>query len=458
MSEGFQTVLSNPGTTEPGSFCIQDIPSVEELLQLEGRPRLPSEGCLQTGLDPILPICLPPLLPHHSSFERTGVTESRQVDFNRTSMAVPDMVPRSLIQSNSSTHFTSKVTLTAEESSRGDSSFASKRHLKPSGLASVGQKLAVSGVPENACKLMLNSRREGTTRHYESSWKQWILWCNTRGVDAFTCPINEVLGYLASLFDKNLQYRTIGSHRSAISAYHEPIDGFAVGSHPQVSRLMSGVSNLRPPQPKYGFTWDVEMVLDLFRSWPDNLSEKQLSMKTITLLSLVAISRGAEIHLLDLNYLTPKKGHYRFRLAGLVKNVKEGDTPDPIDFYEHEADVRLCPIKTIDSYIAMTKPWRNEEGIPSTFFLSFKSPHKPISTSRLAKWLKETLTTAGVNTNIFTSHSIRGAASSKALLSGLTVKQVLDHGSWSNESTWQRFYHRKIESNAKKFQDSVLGL
>ena len=87
-------------------------------------------------------------------------------------------------------------------------------------------------------------------------------------MDAFDCPLNEVLSYLASPYERNLQYRTIGTHRSAISAYHTPVDGFKVGSHPQVSRLMSGVFNLRPPQPKYGFTWDVESVLDLFRSWP----------------------------------------------------------------------------------------------------------------------------------------------------------------------------------------------
>ena len=105
----------------------------------------------------------------------------------------------------------------------------------------------------------------------------------------------------------------------------------------------------------------------------------------------------------------------------------------------------------------MTEPWR-PKGEPSVFFLSYVSPHKPISKPRLAGWVKEVLKLAGVDTQIFTAHSVRGAASSKAFLHGLSVREVLDHGSWSRESTWQRFYHREVDSTAKKFQQGILKL
>ena len=65
---------------------------------------------------------------------------------------------------------------------------------------------------------------------------------------------------------------------------------------------------------------------------------------------------------------------------------------------------------------------------------------------------------ADVDTKVFKAHSLRGASSSKALLSGLSVKEVIDHGRWSQESTWQRFYHKKVDSASKKYQDSVLML
>ena len=65
--------------------------------------------------------------------------------------------------------------------------------------------------------------------------------------------------------------------------------------------------------------------------------------------------------------------------------------------------------------------------------------------STISRWLKETLVLSGVTKILdFGGHSTRSASTSKAELSGLSVKEVLDRGSWSNESTWQKFYHKEI--------------
>ena len=63
-----------------------------------------------------------------------------------------------------------------------------------------------------------------------------------------------------------------------------------------------------------------------------------------------------------------------------------------------------------------------------------------------------------LDTNIFQAHSLRGASTSKALLKGLSVKEVVDHGKWSLESTWQKFYHKRVDSASKKYQDCILKL
>ena len=94
--------------------------------------------------------------------------------------------------------------------------------------------------------------------------------------------------------------------------------------------------------------------------------------------------------------------------------------------------------------------------MPSAFFLSFIAPHQPISKTRLAGWVKEMLQWSDIDTSIFQAHSLKGAASSKALLKGLSVKEVLDQGNWSRESTWQKYYHRQVDSRPKKFQEGAL--
>ena len=68
--------------------------------------------------------------------------------------------------------------------------------------------------------------------------------------------INYILKFLAELFEKRLEYRAIETHKSAISALHDPIGDIPVGNHPRVSALISGILNKRPPQQMHSFIWD----------------------------------------------------------------------------------------------------------------------------------------------------------------------------------------------------------
>ena len=80
---------------------------------------------------------------------------------------------------------------------------------------------------------------------------------SSKSVNLFSCPFDSVLLYLSDLYEKGLQYKTLNSHRSAISVMHLPIHNVCIEAHPLVSKLMKGVFNLRPAAPKYLKTWDV---------------------------------------------------------------------------------------------------------------------------------------------------------------------------------------------------------
>ena len=95
----------------------------------------------------------------------------------------------------------------------------------------------------------------------------------------------------------------------------------------------------------------------------------------------------------------------------------------------------MCVMKCLDAYLDRTKVWRNGK---NQLLMSFIQPHKEVCTSTISRWLEETLVLWGVTEILdFGGHSTRSASTSKAGLSGLSVKEVLDQGSWSNESTWQ---------------------
>ena len=107
------------------------------------------------------------------------------------------------------------------------------------------QHLARKGISERASNLILSSRTEDTNSNYCSSWNKWASWCDKQNIDPFRCTLEWVLDFLAELFEQDCQYRSVCSHRSAISALHEGIDGKSMSENPQVTSLITGIFILR---------------------------------------------------------------------------------------------------------------------------------------------------------------------------------------------------------------------
>jgi len=150
-----------------------------------------------------------------------------------------------------------------------------------------------------------------------------------------------------------LEYSTVNGHRSAISFYHEPVDGFSIGKHPKVCNLLRGISRERPPIPRYVFIWDVQSVLDKFNGMPDNenLSLKDHSLKIITLLGLTAPNRGSELTKLDTKLMGKSDTTYMFQLTKPVKHFKQGKKNPPIEFRKFDLNKKLCPVHALDVHI-----------------------------------------------------------------------------------------------------------
>ena len=178
-----------------------------------------------------------------------------------------------------------------------------------------------------------------------------------------------------------MECRTIGTQRSAISAFHDSIENIRVGSHPRVSVLMPGIFNMKPPQPKYSFIWDVESVLDFPRKLRGNdlLSEKLLTLNVSMLLSLLSASKVSEITNLRVDYLTKHSCVYTFAFPHLTKTCQRGRKPHlNLKFYNFPSDSKLCVWKAIDSYLGKCNVWGVGE---SRFLVSQIKPHKPVSPS-----------------------------------------------------------------------------
>jgi site-specific recombinase XerD len=74
--------------------------------------------------------------------------------------------------------------------------------------------------------------------------------------------------------------------------------------------------------------------------------------------------------------------------------------------------------------------------------LSYIIPHNPVTSSTLARWIKDILQLAGIDTETFSAHSIRRASTSEALRQGISISEILNMADWSQENTFSKFYYR----------------
>ncbi len=205
---------------------------------------------------------------------------------------------------------------------------------------------------------------------------------------------------------------------------------------------MRGIFRMRPTLPRYAFTWDPELVLNLLQTWGPSqfLSLKNLSFKLVTLLALCQPKRVSELAAFDLSFVQKSDAAWCFHLPLMTKTRKIGALPDKAVYSFFPLDSILCPVRTLQEYEARTASFRAST---SALLLSYRAPHKPITSQTVSRWITSTLASAGIDVTVFKAHSTRSAATSKVLSTGFPLQKVLQAGAWSDKSnTFARFYFR----------------
>ena len=443
------------------SICLSTLPPVSKLSFVEARSILQGSGCNATPLVTTTrtqSVCVPSICYDSKGLEQGLEGSSTYNDSDHAGVAVANLVSWvAPTVCDKPANSTSSTQLTIERES-GKASPNRDKQPKISGMENLRKSLVNTGLSKSAASLIASSRRSGSNANYDSAWSKFIGWCDWKQIDPIQCPINFILDYLAELSDKGYAYRTINSHRSAISAYHGEIDGRPVGQHSKVCALVKGVFNQNPPQPRYNFTWDVQTVLRFIKSsWgqSESLTDKELTYKLVMLLALTSASRACTIHCLDLKFMSKFKHFVQFQFGKLHKGWKVNKSSPVVKYYEFKADRDLCVTTTLQVYVDRSEAWRDAN--KTQLLLSFIKPHKEVSRSTISRWIKETLKIAGINTEIFKGHSSRSAASTGAGLAGASTSDILNMGSWSSECTWQKFYNKPILTAEESFQNKLLG-
>ena len=232
-------------------------------------------------------------------------------------------------------------------------------------------------------------------------------------------PVELVANFLTEKFQSGLAYLTMNVYRSAISAKHSLVQGLPVGQHTMIVKLLKGMFNEKPPQPKYMGTWDAAVVLD-------HMSLRDLSLEVCMLMALTSASRASELHKLKISGMLDKGEEIEFHIAELKKGRKVGDRPLVVRFVQYEAEPNLNVVQCLRAYLEATEGIRAPGVEGEQLLISFKLPHGALAKSSVARWLKMNMQEAGIDTKVFQAHSTRAAATSKTESLGLSVQQIMD--------------------------------
>ena len=409
-------------------------------MQLETGPNGVSHGCVSTELVNREELCVSPILSNHA-LPCEAESGRGRVDLCHSSVTNSGLVPKHTAYVNCPSSASPVDAQTSLRSSRAITPSSCQSHPSTSRVACVRQSLQARGISGDAAKLILAAWRPGTNAVYNPAWNKWHSWCDEREIDSFCPTLANITAFLAHSFDKGLEYRTINTYRSALSGVLPPIEGFPVGQHPLVVRLLKRILNLRPALPRYQQAWDVNVALDFLRSLPTNeaLPLSTLSQKLALLLALTAPKRSSELKMLDLRFMCFLPEGVVFQLPGLTKTSSDIKS---VFFAKFDDCEKLCVVHCLQSYIERTKAFRQPlaPDIACQLFVSYHRPQKPVKSCSIARWIKTILMRAGINTNVFKSHSTRSASTSKA--SGVPLEEVLRMADWSGTSAFIRFYYR----------------
>lgn len=228
------------------------------------------------------------------------------------------------------------------------------------------------------------------------------------------------------------------------------------GQQPLVKRFMKGIFELRPSLPRYSDIWDISSVFNFIRNQPDvcNISFKELSYQLTFLLLILSGQRCQTIQLLAIDNLNVNDDQCIFYIGSNVKQTRPGTHVAPIVFNSYTHDKKLCIIQHIKEYLQRTEKKR-----PPTckqLLISLLKPHRPVSTDTIARWCKQFLASAGVDTKKFKAHSTRAASTSHLASNNIEVSSILKAVGWSNERTFQTFYHKQLEDPTFNFGSALL--
>jgi integrase len=304
------------------------------------------------------------------------------------------------------------------------------------------QALSRRGLQPASLEIMIASLSQSSLKQYDVALKKWWNFCSSKSINIYQPTIPQIIDFLTEMFNKGCQYGTLNTYRSALSL----ILGTTISLDENIHRFFKGVFRLRPTLPKYHLTWDTNDVLSHLGSlYPnEDLSLEVLSKKTCILLALTTAQRVQTLSKINIKNIHSLNGVIIIKIPDFIKTTRPGCKQPVLRLPFFIEKPNVCPAKTLLAYINRTQNIRSTDDL----FIAIRKPHKAVGTQTISRWIKHMLADSGVDTSVFTAHSTRHAATSRAAARGVSIDVIRSTAGWSGESmVFAKFYNRVIINN-----------
>lgn len=328
--------------------------------------------------------------------------------------------------------------------------------------------LKKQGFSDRVIARIQSSRATSTRKHYRSQWELFVAWATERKLDPMGASLPLLAEFLEYLFKiRKVAVRTIANYKSAVLFHWKAQCGFEFPENDTVIRdLLKGFKREKPIPHKHVVDWDVRLVLSYFQSgrfrdW-GQLSDRDLTLKTVFLVALATGKRRSELHALSRNVRW---------IRGKGKSVELSPVPEfisktqiataglgalrPITLQsldemagpEGKGDKLLCPVRALAYYLDRSSHYRSSE--QRLLFISYRRGMvKDIARQTLSAYIKEAIMLAyqskrdsdndlGIHVK---AHSVRHVATSLSALRHYSIDDVLKAGAWTTPNVFLNFY------------------
>jgi integrase len=202
--------------------------------------------------------------------------------------------------------------------------------------------------------------------------------------------------------------------------------------------------------------YSLKPILDLISSWgkTNELTIEQLQQKTVLLIAIATMWRPRS----DLGTLQTRDIQFSMQnnvptaVTLMIREPKERHPKK--SFLGIIGEEEMCPVRTLWTFLNESNVKRTHLPEDHTLFLAYVDcPTKHPSSVRpvtIANWVKSHMERAGIDTTKFKAHSIRAAASTRAVQAGIPIQTVKIHAGWSlRTSTFEEVYLKPREQHVR---------